>query len=224
MSKRTFLVLGLDNFGYNLAKALFENGQEVIVVDMDAKRIADVRDEVSEAVVADCTDRETLRELGIDRIDGAIVSLGETKIGPSVLATLQLKDLGVENIIVKAISTEHGRIVEKIGATKVIFPEQEIAQRLAMRLTYTHVFEQVNLPEGYSLVEILAPKKLWDKTLHEAQVRSNYGVTVVWIKRKLPSGKVTSVLPGPGDKVYKDDVLFVLGLNEDVEGFKRLEV
>lgn len=224
MSKRSFLVLGLDNFGYNLATALFENGQEVIAVDMDEKRIAEVRDEVSEAIVADCTDIDTLRELGIDRIDGAIVSLGETKIGPSVLATLHLKDLGIENIIVKAISTEHGRIVEKIGASKVIFPEQEIAQRLAMRLTYSHVFEQVNLPEGYTLVEILAPKKLHDKTLYEAQIRSNYGITVVWIKRKLPTGKVISVLPGPNDKVYKDDVLFVLGLNEDVEKFKKLEV
>ena len=224
MSKRTYLVLGLDNFGFNVAKELCENGQEVIVVDLNEKRIAEVRDHVTEAIIADATDKDTLEELGIDKVDGAIVSLGETKIGPSVLATLHLKDMGLDNIIVKAISREHGRIVEKIGASKIVFPEQELAQRLAKKLTFTHVFEQVDLPEGYSLVEILAPRKLQDRTLQEAQIRSNYGITVVWIKRKLPSGKVISILPNPDDKVYKDDVLFVLGLNEDVEKFKRLEV
>jgi trk system potassium uptake protein TrkA len=183
-----------------------------------------VRDHVTEVIIAYATDKDTLEELGIDKVDGAIVSLGEIKIGPSMLATLPLKDMGLDNIIVKAISREHGRIVEKIGASKIVFPEQELAQRLAKKLTFTHVFEQVDLPEGYSLVEILAPRKLQDRTLQEAQIRSNYGITVVWIKRKLPSSKVISILPNPDDKVYKDDVLFLLGLNDYVEKFKRLEV
>jgi trk system potassium uptake protein TrkA len=224
MKKKTFLVLGLDNFGYSLAKELYKNGQEVIVVDMDEKRISEIRDEVSEAVVADATDRDTIEELGLDKVDAAVVSLGETRIGPSVLATLHLKEMGIENIIVKAVSSEHGRIVEKIGATKVVFPEFEIAQRLASKLSVSHVFEEVDFPEGYSLIEILAPKKLQGKTLIEAQIRTNYGITVVWIKRTTEDGKVISILPNPDDKVYKDDVLFVLGLHEDIEKFKKLEV
>lgn len=224
MKKKTFLVLGLDNFGYSLAKELYESGQEVIVVDIDEKRIAEIRDEVSEAVIADATDRDTIEELGLDKVDAAVVSLGENKIGPSVLATLHLKEMGIENIIVKAISSEHGRIVERIGANKVVYPEFEIAQRLANKLSVSHVFEEVDFPEGYSLIEILAPKKLHDKTLLDAQIRTNYGITVVWIKRTTEDGKVISILPNPDDKVYKDDVLFVLGLHENIEKFKKLEV
>lgn len=224
MKKKTFLVLGLDNFGYSLAKALFKSGQEVIVLDMDEKRIGEIRDEVSEAVIADVTDRDTLEELGLDKVDAAVVSLGESKIGPSVLATLHLKEMGIENIIVKAVSSEHGRIVEKVGATKVVYPEFEIAQRLASKLSVSHVFEEVDFPEGYSLIEILAPKKLHDKTLLEAQIRTNYGITVVWIKRTTKDGKVISILPNPDDKVYKDDVLFVLGQHENIEKFKKLDV
>jgi len=224
MKKKTFLILGLDNFGFSLAGQLHELGQEVIVVDIDEKRVAEIRDEVSEAVIADATDRDTIEELGLDKVDAAVVSLGETRIGPSVLATLHLKDMGIENIIVKAVSSEHGRIVEKIGATKVVFPEFEIAQRLANKLSVSHVFEEVDFPEGYSLIEILAPKKLQGKTLLEAQIRTNYGITVVWIRRTTEDGKVISILPNPDDKVYKDDVLFVLGLHEDIEKFKKLEV
>lgn len=224
MKKKTFLILGLDNFGHSLAKQLYELGQEVIVVDMDEKRISEIRDEVSEAVIADVTDRDTIEELGLDKVDAAVVSLGETRIGPSVLATLHLKEMGIENIIVKAVSSEHGRIAENIGATKVVFPEHEIAVRLAKKLSVSHVFEEVDFPEGYSLIEILAPKKLQGKTLYEAQIRTNYGITVVWIRRTTEDGKVISILPAPNDKVYEGDVLFVLGLQQDIEKFKTLEV
>ncbi len=224
MKKKTFLILGLDNFGFSLARELYGKGQEVIVVDMNEKRIAEIREEVSEAVVSDATDRDTIEELGLDKVDAAVVSLGETKIGASVLATLHLKEMGIENIVVKAISSEHGRIVEKIGATQVVFPEHEIAERLATKLSLSHVFEEVDFPEGYSLIEILAPKKLQGKTLQEAQIRSKYGITVVWIRRTKDDGKVVSILPAPSDEVYQGDVLFVLGLQEDIDKFKELEV
>ena len=224
MKKGKFLVIGLGNFGSNLARRLFERGQEIIAIDIDEKKVTEAKDYVSEAVVADATQREALGQLGLDKIDAAVISLGESRIDASILATLHLRDMGIKSIIVKAISPEHGRIVERIGATEVIFPEKEVALRLADRLSTPHVFEQVDLHEGYTLVEMMAPKELWNKTLKEAGIRSRYGVTVVWIKRKTPDGKETSVVPRPDDKVIEGDVLFVLGEEKAIEGFKKLKI
>jgi trk system potassium uptake protein TrkA len=223
MRKSRFLVCGLGNFGSNVAKRLFEKSHEVIAIDIDEKKAKEAKDYVSEAVVADVSDREALDQLGLDAIDAAVISLGETRIDASVLATLHLKDMGTKKIVVKAISPEHARIVEKIGATEVIFPEKEAGQRLADRLSTPHVFEQINLHEGYTLVEMMAPKELWGKTLKEAHIRSRYGVTVVWINREYPDGREVSVVPTPDDRIVEGDVLFVLGEERAVEKFKELK-
>lgn len=224
MKKNRFLVCGLGNFNSHVASRLFEKGHEVIAIDLDEKKIREAKDYVSEAIVADVSEREALDQLGLDGIDAAVISLGEERIDASVLTTLHLKDMGIQKIIVKAISPEHARIVEKIGATEIIYPEKEAGLRLADRLSSPHVFEQINIHEDYTLVEMTAPKELWNKTLKEASIRSNYGVTVVWIDRKLPSGKVVSIVPTPNEMVMEGDVLFVLGDKEAVERFKELKV
>ena len=223
MKRSRFLVCGLGNFGSRIARRLFENGHEVIAIDLDEKKIREAKDYVSEAIVADVSEREALDQLGLDAIDAAVISLGEERIDASVLATLHLRDIGIKRIIVKTISPDHARIVEKIGATEVIFPEKEAAFRLADRLSNPHVFEQINLHEGYALVEMMAPRELWDKTLTEAGVRSKYGITVVWINRKAPNGKETSIVPRPEDTIVEGDVLFVLGEEKAVEAFKKLK-
>ena len=223
MKKGKFLVIGLGNFGSNLARRLFERGQEVIAIDLNDKKIIEAKDYVSEAVVADATQRETLEQLGLGTIDTAVISLGEDRIDASVLATLHLRDMGIKNIIVKAISPDHARIVETIGATEIISPEKEAALRLAERLSTPHVFEQINLHEGYTLVEMMCPKELWNKTLKDAGIRSKYGLTVVWIKRKKPDGKEISMVPRPDDMVIEGDVLFILGEEKAIEGFKKLK-
>ncbi len=223
MKKGRFLICGLGNFGTYLGRRLFENGQEVIAIDIDEKRVGDAKDYVSEAVVADVSQREALEQLGLGKIDAAVVSLGESRIDASVLATLHLRDIGINKIIVKTISLDHARIVEKIGATEVIFPEKEAALRLGDRLSNPHVFEQINLHDGYALVEMMAPKDLWDKTLIEASIRSKYGITVVWINRKSQDGKEISIVPRPEDRIVEGDVLFVLGEENSIEGFKKLK-
>ena len=222
MSRSRFLICGLGNFGTYLARKLFENGQEVVAIDINEKRVGDAKDYVSEAVVADVSQREALEQLGLDKIDAAVISLGEARIDASILATLYLRDLGIKRIIVKTISTDHARIVEKIGATEVIFPEKEAALRLADRLSNPNVFEQITLHEGYALVEMMAPKELRDKTLMEAGIRSKYGITVVWINRKAPNGKEVSIVPRPEDRILEGDVLFVLGEEKAIEEFKKL--
>ncbi|MGQ0793177.1 MAG: potassium channel family protein [Deltaproteobacteria bacterium] len=223
MKRGRFLICGLGNFGSNLARRLFEQGQEVIAIDIDEKKIAETRDYASEAVVANASEREALEQIGLGSIDAAVISLGETRIDTSVLATLHLKDLGIKRIIVKTISPEHARIVERIGATEVIFPEKEAAIRLADKLSTPHVFEQVSLHEGYSLVEMMSPRELWNKTLMEASIRSKYNITIVWINRKTPDGKEISIVPRPDDRVMEGDVLFVLGEQKAIEGFKKLK-
>lgn len=224
MMKKTFLVIGIDTFGFNLAKELANMGHEVVAVDNNERKINEIRDFVSEAVVADATDRDALDELGIDRIDGGVVSMGQSFIGPSVLVTLHLKEMEVEEIVVIASTPEHGRIVEKIGATSIVFPDEEVALRLARSLGTPHMFSQFDLPQGYSLIEIKAPKELQNKTLLGAKIRSNYGITVVLIKRKNDRGEEVSIIPGPQDEVLEDDILFVLGEEENVEKFKELKV
>lgn len=222
MSRSRFLICGLGNFGTYLARKLFENSQEVVAIDINEKRVTEAKDYVSEAVVADVAQREALEQLGLDKIDAAVISLGEARIDASVLATLHLKDLGIKRIIVKTISSDHARIVEKIGATQVIFPEKEAALRLADRLSNPNVFEQINLHEGYALVEMMAPRELWNKTLMEAEIRSKYGITVVWINRKT-NGKEISIVPRPEDRILEGDLLFVLGEEKAVEQFKKLK-
>lgn len=224
MSKKTFLVIGIGTFGFNLARELADMGHEVVAVDRDQRGINEIRDLVSEAVVADATDREALDQLGIDHIDAAVVCMGQANIGPSVLVTLHLKDMDADEIVVVATSPEHGRIVEKIGATSVVFPDVEVALRLARSLSTPHMFSQFDLPQGYSLIEIKAPKELQDKTLLDAKIRSNYGITVVLIKRTGENGEEISIIPSPQDSVYENDVLFVIGEEKEVENFKKLDV
>ncbi|MGH7792415.1 MAG: potassium channel family protein, partial [Thermodesulfobacteriota bacterium] len=139
MKRSRFLVCGLGNFGSRIARRLFENGHEVIAIDLDEKKIREAKDYVSEAIVADVSEREALDQLGLDGIDAAVISLGEERIDASVLATLHLKDIGIAKIIVKGISPEHKRIVTRLGATEVIFPEQEAGLRLADRLSNPNV-------------------------------------------------------------------------------------
>ncbi len=224
MRKGKFLVVGLGSFGSHVARRLYEKGQEVIAIDIDPKRVGEAKDYVSEAVVADVSQREVLDQLGLGTIDAAVISLGESRIDPSVLATLHLTDIGIKKIIVKAISPEHSRILEKIGATEIISPEKEAGIRLAERLSTPHVFEQINLHEGYTLVEMMAPRELWDKTLTQASIRSKHGITVVWINRKAPNGRETSIVPRPEDRIIEGDVLFVLGEEKAVEEFKKLKI
>ena len=224
MTKGRFLICGLGNFGANVAMKLFEKDNEVIAVDVDEKKVRDAKDYVSEAIVADVSVKETLNQLNLINIDAAVISLGESRIDASILSTLLLKDLGIKKIIVKVISEEHARIVEKIGATEIVFPEQEAGLRLAERLCNPNLFDQIRLPENYTLAQLLAPKELQGKSLKDAQIRTNYGITVVLITRKKPGGEEISIVPTPDDYVYDGDTLFVLGEHVFVEKFEGLKV
>ena len=142
-----FAIVGIGNFGYYLARHLFEKGHEVVACDINQAQVQKIKDFVSMAVVADGTDREALESLGIKEVDSAVVSIG-TRMQASILATLHLKELGVKHILAKAVSEEHGRILRKIGAHEIIFPEKDLATGVANRLDNPNILDYLPLSMG----------------------------------------------------------------------------
>ena len=216
---RLFVVIGIGNFGYYTAQHLYELGSEVMVIDSNKERIQSIKDQVSRAVVADATDREVLERLGVPDVDVAVVSVGD-RLDTSILITLYLKEMGVKEVVVKAVTEDHGKILEKIGASSVIFPERDSGVRLANSLSSPNVIEHLPLSEGYSILEIAASAKLVGKTLKELRLRNRFGVQVIAIKELVPD---RMHMPPDPDFVIKDsDMLIVVGQDESLESLKKL--
>ncbi len=191
---------------------------DVLAIDIDEAKIEKIKNIVSKAVIADATDKETLRRLGVQDMDGVIVSLGE--IESSLLATMHLKEMKVRKIISKALSEDHGRILEMLGATEVVFPEKDMALRVAWTLTHENVLDHVPLAEGYSIVEISPPTSLLGKKLGDLDLRRKYGVQVIVVKELVPKNVV---LVPTADYVIKDsDVLVMLGKDSNLKKLQKL--
>ncbi len=219
MKKRKFVVIGLGNFGFHIAKSLAAKGHEVLAVDRDPKIIQEMKDYVSQAVIADASDKEALESIGAQDADVAILSLGGNVLA-SILITLYLKEFGVPEIVVKATTEDHRKILEKIGATKVFFVEREMAERLAETLSNPSVWELMHLSPGYSIVEMEPPQLFVGKSLKELDLRKKYKIQVIAIKELVPERTV--VVP-PADFVIKDsDILVVIGKDEDIDRIQSL--
>jgi trk system potassium uptake protein TrkA len=178
----------------------------------------------------DATDEKSLKELGVQEFDTAIVSMGET-IEDSIMITLTLKELGVKQVIVKAQNDLHSRILKKVGADRIIIPEREMAEKLAQSLASPKIFDFIEVSETYGIVEMVVPKKFANKTLTELQLRDKYGVSVIAIKRKIPYSKPDGstdfkeeVIIGPGgaDDTVSGDVMILLGRSDDLDKIKKL--
>jgi trk system potassium uptake protein TrkA len=216
---KSFAIIGLSSFGHYLAKELSHRGHHILAIDIDEDKIEKVRGFVERAVIADAGDKETLSGLGLAELDGVIVSMGE-KIDASILVTLYLRELKVKKIIAKAITLDHGRILDIIGATQVVFPERDEALRLAHTLESDYFLHAITLSEGISIIEIAPPKMFVAKTLGQLDLRNRYGVSVLLIKEWIPE-KV--VLIPTADRVIKDsDTLVLLGRDEDLEKIKEV--
>jgi trk/ktr system potassium uptake protein len=210
------VVIGLGRFGSSLAIALVRGGYDVLGIDADPRIVQRYADELTHAAVADTTDAEAMRQLGVQDFALAVVGIG-TDLEASILTTALLLDLGVQTIWAKATSREHGRILERIGAHHVVLPEFEMGERVAHLVT-GRMLDFIEFEDGYALVKTLAPKEAIGRTLGESELRSKYGVTVVGIKR---SGEGftyatadTAVRPG--------DELILAGKTPDVERVANL--
>ncbi len=208
-----FVVLGLGSFGFYIAKTLYENGQEVIAVDRDEGIIEKIKDYSSQAFVADATDKETLESIGVKEADAVIVGLGP-RMEPSILAVLYLRELGIKEIVVKALNEDHQKILEVLGATEVIYPEKDIAIRTAHKIMSGNVIDFLPLAPGYSIQQIAPPAEFIGKSLRELDLRRKYGIQVIAVKEIIP--EKLHLIPS-GDFVIKEsDMLLVVGKDEDI--------
>ncbi len=211
---RKFAIIGLSTFGFYLSKYLAQRGFEVMALDADESRIEKVKHFVTKAIILDATDKNALDSLSIIDFDVVIVSLGD-RIDASILVTLYLKELGVKEIIAKASTEDHGKILDRIGATTVIFPERDVAFRLSRSLENINVLDAVPLSPGVSILEFGPPNSFLGKTLRELDLRNRFGVQVVVIKELVPENLV--IVPQPDHKIKDSDILVGIGKDEDFE-------
>jgi trk system potassium uptake protein TrkA len=217
---KQFAVIGLGNFGSFLATHLYGKGHEVLAIDRDQNHVQAIKDHVSQAAVADATDREALEALGIRDMDGAVVCIG-TEMNNSILAVLNLKDMGVKRILAKAMNEAHGRILEKVGASEVLFPEKDMAISLAERLHNPSMLDYLPFTVDYSIMELAPPRDFVGKALRELDLINRYGVQVVAIKEVIPDRM--NMIP-TGQFVVKDsDILILLGPNKALDKLREKE-
>ena len=213
-----FTVIGIGNFGYYLGRHLYEKGHEVIALDINKIQVDKMKDFISQAVVADATDRETLESLGIKEIDAAVICIG-TRMQASILATLHVKELGVKRILAKAISEEHGRILTKIGAHEIIFPEKDLAIGVASRLDNPNILDYLPFIEGYSIAELAPPKEFVGKTLRDLDLINRFGVQVLAVKEIIAGSLV--LIPTGTFLVKDSDALILLGPDETLKKLQQ---
>lgn len=218
--KKQFAVIGLGRFGYSIAKTLTELGCEVIAVDKDEERVKKISEFVEQALQLEAMDEKSLKSIGIQNVDVAIVSIGED-IEASTLVVMILKEMGIKHIIAKAVTRLHGKVLENLGVTRVVYPEKEMAIRVAHTLIKPNIIEQLDLSQEYSIVELPAPEKFVNKTLNDIQLRTKHGVNLIATKRKVIENnekkEVWNVNPMADDVIQKDDILVLIGANEALD-------
>lgn len=212
MKNKQFAVIGIGRFGQSLVEELAHLGYEVMAIDNDEDKINDIIEIATHAVQADSMEEGTLKSLGVRNFDVVIVSIG-SNIQANILTTIILKELGVKRIVAKAQNALHGKVLEKIGADVVIYPERDMAIKLARSLVSSNFLEQINLSPTYSVIEFFTPRTFFNKSLMEIGLRRKMRVTVLAIRRN----NEVIVLPEPTEKLYQGDVIVALGNNEDLE-------
>ena len=209
MSKKEFVVFGLGRFGKSVALTLADSGCEVLVIDDNEEKIHDIADSVTYAVRANVTDAETLGSLGLRNFDGAVIAIGEN-LEASVLATILVKEMGVPYVLAKVQTDLQAKVLRKVGADMVVFPEKETGIRIANKLIYGNFFDAVELSTTYSIMEIGVREDWVGKNLVELELRNAYGINVIGTKRH----GAFNINPDPVEGLEQDDTLIVIGENE----------
>ena len=217
MEMKQIAVLGLSRFGISVARSLTEFGAEVMGVDIDKEKVADISHEITHAVQADILDGEALDALGLRNFDVVVLSIKDVEI--SCLATIALKDHGAARVVAQASGDAHAKILERIGADKVIMPERDMGTRLARSLAGENIIDYMELSARHSLMEIEALDEWVGHTLKDSNIRSRYGINVVAIR----SGKTLRVSPQGDDLIHDGDILVVIGENSDLEKLNKIK-
>ncbi|WP_089748555.1 MULTISPECIES: potassium channel family protein [unclassified Candidatus Frackibacter] len=213
---KQFIVIGLGRFGTSVAATLAEQGHDVLAIDRDEDPIQEISNLVTHAVQADATDEDSLKTLGVNNFDVAVVSIGDD-VHSNILATLVLKELGVPYVVVKAQDNLHGKVLSKIGADKIVYPERDMGTRVAHNLVTSNVLDYIELAPDYSIIEVRATTKLVGKTLRELALRVKFGVNVIAIKK----GDDINVTPEADDRIEAGDILVVMGKDEGLDKLRE---
>ncbi|MFN2743982.1 MULTISPECIES: potassium channel family protein [Bacillus] len=214
--QKSYAVFGLGQFGGSLVKAFHEKGTEVIGIDKSEEKVNEYSAYATYTVCANAVDENTLKQIGIRNIDHAFVSFGDD-IEASILTSLLLIEMGVPQVWSKAQNDYHQKVLRKIGVNRIIHPEKDMARRIANHITSEKMIDFVELSSNYSIVEIVATKKLDGRSLGDIDVRANFGCNIVGIKR---DGHFI-IAPSAEDIIYENDVLIVIGQNKDIEAFEK---
>lgn len=218
---KSFVVIGIGRFGSAVATRLFQKGHEVLVIDIDEAKIQQIADSVTKAVAADAKDMSILRALGVRNYDAVVLAVGGD-IGDSVIVTMQLKELGIQEIICKARNYQHEKILQKLGADRVIIPEREMGNRLAVQLGSVNILEFIELTGTYGLSEVRTPKKWVGKSIKELDIRRKYGLNIIGIKESRGSEDMDMSIDG--DTFLKEgNVMVLVGSNEKIARIDTIE-
>ncbi|TWT26395.1 TrkA family potassium uptake protein [Planomicrobium sp. CPCC 101110] len=217
--KKQVVVIGLGRFGTSVCKELYKLGHEVLAIDQNFERVNGLTDYSSHAVVADATDEKSLKSLGVRNFDHAIVAIGDN-LQSSVLCTLMLKEIGLKKVWVKARDLQHQTILERVGADRVIQPENEMGIRVAHHMDSEKLIDYIDLSKDYSIVELVATEKTANKSLNQLNTNAKYGCTILAIKR----GEDVNIVPLPSDVIKLGDILIIIGHREDLKRFEDKSV
>lgn len=215
---KQYAVIGLGRFGSGIVNTLMQAGNEVLAIDINEDRVNEFADTATHAVIADSTNEEALKAIGIGNFDTVIVAIGND-MQSSILTTLVLTELDINKIVVKALDKRHGEVLKKVGADWVVFPEMDMGERVAHQLMSPNVLNFIELEKNYSIEEIKVPYRMIGKSLKEINIRVEFNLTVIAIKS---NGRV-NISPSPDEVIREGDILVMIGENKDLQRFSNLE-
>ena len=210
---KNFLIVGLGRFGTALAQELCEQGHEVLAVDKNEDVVHRIADSVSHAITADARDEQVLKSIGVRNFDYAVVAFAEN-IQDNILITLMLKELGCKNVIAKGNDYLHVKVLKRIGADRIVFPEADMGIRIAQLIASSNIIDYIDISEEYSIVEVGAPSRWCGKSIRQIDVRAKYGINILAVKNQ--DGSAINVSPEPDYIIRRGDVLVVIGANDDI--------
>jgi trk system potassium uptake protein TrkA len=226
---KQFAVIGAGRFGSSVARTFSEHGCDVILIDSDEERLRELDDVVTQALKLDATDEKALKAAGIGDVDAAVLGLGKD-MEASILITMLLKEMGIKQVIVKATSEAHYKILTRLGADRIVFPEREMGVKVANSLINPTILDYIEVAPGYNIIETKPPDDIVGKTLEESKVRSRYGVDIIAIKRMKPvldAGgdshieEEVKIVPQSDDVINASDIIIVIGRENRLAQFRR---
>lgn len=216
MGSKQFVVIGLGRFGSSVARTLYALGNDVLAIDSSETAVQEISDYVTHAVVADATDENALKSVGIRNFEVAVIGMGGDVQG-SIMVTLLVKELGVKYVVAKALSELHAKVLYKIGADRVVFPERDMGTRVAHNLASSSILDYIELSSEYSIAEVVAIPEWIGKSLRQLNMRSQYGINVMAIKRSSD----INISPAADDIIMEEDILVVIGGNDELNKIEK---